>query len=55
MVTCRECVNCRIHVGYWLCFGGGEKKVKRIDDLENETKDCPHFIKRVAEMVNMPL
>jgi len=55
MVTCKECVNCRIHVGYWLCFGGGEKRVKRIDDLEIEGMEkCPYFTRKITEVVKLP-
>lgn len=44
MVTCRDCMNCKVHVGYWLCLGSGEKKVKRLDDLETEgMENCPNF------------
>jgi len=53
MVTCKECANCKIHVGYWLCFGGGEKRVMRIDDLENEVGDCLYFREKITEVVNL--
>jgi len=43
MATCRECNHCQIHVGYWICRGG-EKKVMKLDDLEQDgMEECSYF------------
>jgi|GEM_PF-6196157 hypothetical protein len=44
MATCKECIHSRILVNCWICKGGGEKKIKRIYELEVDGMEkCPHF------------
>ncbi|MFO7966737.1 MAG: hypothetical protein R6U44_03970 [Archaeoglobaceae archaeon] len=43
MVTCKECIYCRILATCWVCKKDSNGKIRKLSELHLEIEDCTFF------------